>query len=78
MTSPRIITALPGPKSVAMIERDRQVISPSYPRDYPFVMSHGEGCDAWDVDGNRFLDFVAGLAVFSTGHRHPALVGNCR
>lgn len=74
MTSPRIITALPGPKSVAMIERDRQVISPSYPRDYPFVMSHGEGCDVWDVDGNRFLDFAAGIAVCSTGHRHPEVV----
>ena len=31
------------------------MISPSYPRDYPFVMSHGRGTDAWDVDGNHFL-----------------------
>ncbi|WP_323845934.1 acetyl ornithine aminotransferase family protein [Microbulbifer magnicolonia] len=70
----RIVTSLPGPKSLAMIERDSKVVSPSYPRDYPFVMSHGEGCDVWDVDGNRFLDFAAGIAVCSTGHRHPAVV----
>jgi 4-aminobutyrate aminotransferase len=50
------------------------VVSPSYPRDYPFVMSHGRGVEAWDVDGNRFLDFAAGIAVCSTGHSHPLVV----
>src|SRR5690606_13828708 len=49
-------------------------ISPSYPRDYPFVMSHGRGTEVWDVDGNRFLDFMAGIAVCATGHAHPAVV----
>ncbi|GAG57579.1 unnamed protein product, partial [marine sediment metagenome] len=34
---------LPGPKAQAIIERDQNVISPSYPRDYPFVMDHGIG-----------------------------------
>jgi 4-aminobutyrate aminotransferase len=57
-----------------MIARDALVVSPSYPRDYPFVMSHGRGTEAWDVDGNRFLDFAAGIAVCATGHAHPAVV----
>jgi 4-aminobutyrate aminotransferase len=65
---------LPGPKARAIIERDQAVISPSYVRGYPFVMSHGQGCDVWDVDGNRFLDFAAGIAVTSTGHSHPQVV----
>jgi 4-aminobutyrate aminotransferase len=69
---------LPGPKARAMIERDAAVISPSYPRDYPFVMSHGRGCEVWDVDGNRFLDFAAGIAVCATGHAHPAVVAAVR
>jgi len=73
-TSPRIRTELPGPKARALIERDAAVVSPSYPRDYPFVMSHGRGAEAWDVDGNRFLDFAAGIAVCSTGHSHPEVV----
>src|SRR5579863_4083195 len=67
-------TELPGPKARALIERDRLVTSPSYPRDYPFVMSQGRGAEVWDVDGNRFLDFAAGIAVCSTGHAHPQVV----
>ncbi len=65
---------LPGPKARALIQRDSAVISPSYPRSYPFVMDHGKGCEVWDVDGNRFLDFMAGIAVLSTGHAHPKVV----
>jgi 4-aminobutyrate aminotransferase len=74
MKLPHIKTELPGPKARAIIARDAQVISPSYPRDYPFVMSHGKGAEIWDVDGNRFLDFAAGIAVCATGHSHPAVV----
>ncbi|BAJ63360.1 putative 4-aminobutyrate aminotransferase [Anaerolinea thermophila UNI-1] len=65
---------LPGVIAQSLIERDHRVISPSYPRGYPFVMDHGKGCEVWDVDGNRFLDFAAGIAVNSTGHSHPKVV----
>jgi 4-aminobutyrate aminotransferase len=65
---------LPGPKARALIKRDSAVISPSYPRGIPFVMDHGKGSEVWDVDGNRFLDFAAGIAVASTGHSHPKVV----
>ncbi len=67
-------TTLPGPKANELIQRDQAVISPSYPRGYPFVMDHGRGVEVWDVDGNRFLDFSAGIAVVSTGHSHPQVV----
>src|SRR5271169_2504447 len=69
-----IKTELPGPKARALLARDALVDSPSYPRDYPFVISHGKGAEVWDVDGNRFLDFAAGIAVCSTGHSHPSVV----
>ncbi|MFZ6028432.1 MAG: acetyl ornithine aminotransferase family protein [Chloroflexota bacterium] len=65
---------LPGPKASAVLARDRAVISPSYARAYPFVMDRGRGCDVWDVDGNHFIDFAAGIAVTSTGHSHPQVV----
>ena len=65
---------LPGPKTKALIERDHRVVSPSYPRGYPFAMDHGSGTEVWDVDGNRFLDFAAGIAVVATGHSHPEVV----
>lgn len=67
-------STLPGPKAQAMIERDHKVISPSYPRGYPFVMDHGKGSEVWDVDGNRFLDFMGGIAVVATGYSHPKVV----
>jgi len=65
---------LPGPKARALVKRDQSVISPSYPRGYPFVIDYGRGTEVWDVDGNRFLDFAAGIAVVSTGHSHPKVV----
>ncbi|GAB4578525.1 MAG: acetyl ornithine aminotransferase family protein [Anaerolineales bacterium] len=64
----------PGPKAREIIKRDHQVVSPSYPRAADLVMSHGRGSEIWDIDGNRYLDFVAGIAVNSTGHSHPQVV----
>jgi 4-aminobutyrate aminotransferase len=74
MKTAHIRTELPGPNARAILARDAAVTSPSYPRDYPFVMDHGRGAEVWDVDGNRFLDFAAGIAVCSTGHSHPRVV----
>lgn len=65
---------VPGPKAKAIIAKDHLYVSPSYPRVYEFVMSHGKGAEVWDIDGNRYLDFVAGIAVASTGHSHPKVV----
>ncbi|MRR52718.1 MAG: aminotransferase class III-fold pyridoxal phosphate-dependent enzyme, partial [Rhodocyclaceae bacterium] len=75
---PRLITALPGPKAQAIIARDKSVISPSYTRGYPFVIASGEGATVEDVDGNRFLDLNAGIAVVATGHCHPQIVNAIR
>jgi len=74
MDAPEIKTPLPGPKAKAIIERDNQFVSPSYTRDYPFVIARGEGAIVEDVDGNRFLDCAAGIAVNSTGVSHPEVV----
>jgi 4-aminobutyrate aminotransferase len=71
---PRIVTALPGPNAKKIVERDHQVVSPSYTRDYPLVAKTGRGAMVEDVDGNTFLDFAAGIAVVATGHCHPQVV----
>ena len=72
----REITRLnvPGPKARLILERDRKVVAPAYGRVADFVMDHGRGTEVFDVDGNRYLDFVAGIAVNSTGHSHPHVV----
>lgn len=71
---PHLVTSVPGPKAAAVIERDHAVLSPSYTRCYPFVMKRGDGAIVEDIDGNRFLDFAAGIAVVATGHSHPKVV----
>jgi len=72
--APRLLTEVPGPEALARIERDRKVTSPSLPRAYAFVPKRGGGAVVEDVDGNRFLDLNAGIAVTSTGHAHPKVV----
>ena len=67
MTAPDLKTPLPGPKAKAIIDRDATYVSPSYTRAYPLVMARGEGATVEDVDGNRFLDCAAGIAVTATG-----------
>ena len=74
MGMPQISGPLPGPNATRIIERDKRVLSPSYTRSYPLVVDRGEGCMVIDVDGNRFLDFNAGIAVVATGHCHPCVV----
>lgn len=71
---PHLVTHLPGPRAKAVIERDQVVVSPSYTRCYPLVVERGEGAIVEDVDGNRFLDFNAGIAVVAAGHCHPRVV----
>ena len=70
--------AIPGPRARALVERDRQVYVPAMGRVYPFAMERGEGCRVWDVDGNRYLDMNAGIAVVSAGHSHPRVVNAIR
>lgn len=40
----------------------------------PVALARGDGCVVWDVDGNAYLDLVAGIAVSALGHAHPAIV----
>lgn len=71
---PEVKTPLPGPKAKAMLERGERVLSPSYVRPYPFVPARGQGAFLEDVDGNLFLDFMAGIAVNTTGYAHPRVL----
>ena len=71
---PSIKTALPGPKAKKVIAKDKRYGSSSYIKEYPLVLERGEGALVEDVDGNLFLDFMAGIAVNITGYSHPRVV----
>ncbi len=71
---PRILGPLPGPKAASWLKRDDAVMSPSYTRVYPLVVRRAKGCMIEDLDGNRFLDLTAGIAVTAVGHSHPRVV----
>ena len=74
MTAPHLRTTIPGPKAKAIVERDHRVTAPAYGRVYPLVVERASGTTVEDVDGNLFLDFMAGIAVAATGHSHPRVV----
>lgn len=71
---PSIKTKLPGKKASAILSKDRKYTSSSYIKEYPLVVEKGEGAVVVDVDGNRFLDMMAGIAVNVTGYSHPKVV----
>jgi 4-aminobutyrate aminotransferase len=72
---PDLITEIPGPKAREHVKFDEEWTSPSLPRAYPIVPVRGQGMAIEDIDGNLFLDFAAGIAVNSTGHGHPRVIG---
>ena len=71
---PRILVPPPGPRAREIVARDAAWASSCYIKEYPLVVARGRGAMIEDVDGNRFLDFMAGIAVAATGHAHPRVV----
>ncbi len=63
-----------GPIATDWVIRDQKHASTSYTRAYPLVVDHAQGSEVWDVDGKRYVDFMAGIAVHNVGHRHPYVV----
>jgi 4-aminobutyrate aminotransferase len=71
---PYLVTPLPGRRAQALVARSDRAVSPSLPRAYPLAPASAQGVAVTDVDGNRFLDCAAGIAVCTTGHCHPRVV----
>ena len=73
---PRVSTPLPGPRSAELLARQekRESNARTYPRHFPFAVAEASGSHIRDLDGNVFIDFLAGAGVLSLGHNHPELV----
>lgn len=67
-------TDIPGPKSLALLERRRRAVPQGVPVAVPVCIAEAEGAVVTDVDGNRLIDFAGGIGTLNAGHRHPAVV----
>lgn len=75
MEYPKVVVTPPGPKAKKLVEREKKVISQGLGvKLFPVVPERGYGALIEDVDGNVFIDFLAGAAAASTGYAHPKLV----
>lgn len=72
--APNIVSLPPGPKAMAEVVRDDEVISPSTFRAYPMAVESGEGCVIKDVDGNEYIDLNSGMLSVIIGHSHPKVI----
>ena len=69
-----IRTAIPGPKSQAVLDRHQQSIAAPLSVYLPVVVDHAHGALLTDLDGNTFVDFTGGVGVLNVGHTHPRVV----
>ena len=56
-----------------IVELEKQYLLQNYGR-HPLVLQRGDGPYMWDVDGKRYLDFIAGIGVNALGQNHPRIV----
>jgi len=67
-------TALPGPRSQAILARKERAVAGPLSLVHPLVAAEGRGATLTDVDGNTFIDFTGGVGCLNVGHSHPRLV----
>ncbi|MBX3067738.1 MAG: 4-aminobutyrate--2-oxoglutarate transaminase [Microbacteriaceae bacterium] len=70
----RVITAIPGPKSLALHERRNKVVASGAASGFPIYVDHAHGGILVDVDGNQFIDLGSGIGVTTIGHTHDGVV----
>jgi len=71
--SRRVTSEATMSKSAELLATASKRLYPNY-KPAPMVLSRGRGCELFDVEGRRWLDLCAGVAVCSVGHAHPKLV----
>ena len=74
--APKIIVKPPGPKARALLEKQKEIDSRAvyYAIVIPTAWEAGKGATLKDVDGNTYVDFMAGISVLNVGHSNPQVV----
>src|SRR4051812_15474694 len=70
----QVTGAVPGPRSVALMERRRQAVLDGVVTLHPIFVERASGSTVTDVDGNTFIDFTGGIGVMNAGHGDPAVI----
>jgi 4-aminobutyrate aminotransferase/(S)-3-amino-2-methylpropionate transaminase len=70
----RTRVALPGPRARELLHLRQQYVPRGVATTVPTLVAQAEGARLWDVDGNEFIDFAAGIGVVNVGHRPPPVV----
>lgn len=70
----KVVTAIPGPKSVEMHARRQKVVPPGVGTMLPVYIEYAHNAILRDVDGNQFIDMVNGIGVTTVGHTNDAVV----
>lgn len=74
--APHIVVPPPGPRSRELLAEQARLETDAigYPHYFPIAPKVAQGSTIEDMDGNRYIDWVAGICVLNLGHRHPRLV----
>ena len=67
-------TEVPGPRSLAILERKQRAVAAPLALTFPIVAAEAHGALLTDVDGNTFIDFTGGVGCLNVGHTHPKVV----
>jgi 4-aminobutyrate aminotransferase / (S)-3-amino-2-methylpropionate transaminase / 5-aminovalerate transaminase len=78
MSTIQLRTAIPGPKSLALMKRRNAAVVQGAYHATPVFVDRAEGAVVEDVDGNRFIDFAGGIGCLNTGHRAPDVIAAIR
>ncbi|MHB1087186.1 MAG: 4-aminobutyrate--2-oxoglutarate transaminase [Acidimicrobiales bacterium] len=73
-TERKVVTEIPGPKSRALHERRKAVVSAGLTNGFPVYIERADGAIVRDVDGNQLLDLGSGIAVTTVGHAVPEVI----
>lgn len=74
LKGPKVISPIPGPKAMKIVDLHKQFIMTTTMVPYPIVGCEAKGALVKDVDGNVYLDFSSAVAVTNVGHNHPEIV----
>src|SRR5580658_4817318 len=78
MATIQLRTAIPGPRSQALMKRRNAAVVRGAYHATPVFVAKAEGAVIEDVDGNRLIDFAGGIGCLNTGHRAPAVISAIR